>query len=102
VRVGDSDSFMFDFGPTGRFVAGVEHGTVKAVTSLPGGNSAIPGSPCYVNLLEPWLRNETFPLQDPSTGVLSTQLYLPWTGDYTRRHRGWRGSAEGASDNRSR
>ena len=77
VRVSDSDSFMFDFGPTGRFVAGVEHGTVKAVTSLPGGESAIPGSPYYVNLLEPWLRNESFPLQDPSTGVLSTQLYLP-------------------------
>jgi penicillin amidase len=77
VRVSDSDSFMFNFGPTGRFVAGVEHGTVKAVTSLPGGESAVPGSPYYVNLLEPWLRNESFPLQDPSTGVLSTQLYLP-------------------------
>ena len=51
--------------------------TATAGIVLPGGESAIPGSPYYVNLLEPWLRNESFPLQDPSTGVLSTQLYLP-------------------------
>ena len=60
VRVSDSDSFMFDFGPTGRFVAHVEHHDVKAETSLPGGESAIPGSPYYFNLLEPWLRNKSF------------------------------------------
>jgi len=63
VRVSDSDSFMFDFGPTGRYVAHVGAAGVTAESSLPGGASAIPGSPWYFNLLEPWLRNETFPLQ---------------------------------------
>jgi len=63
VRVSDSDSFMFDFGPTGRYVALVDIAGVQGETSLPGGESAIPGSPWYFNLLEPWLRNETFPLQ---------------------------------------
>jgi penicillin amidase len=60
IRVGDSDSFMFDFGPTGRFVARLEPDKVKGETSLPGGESAIPGNPFYLNLLESWLRNETF------------------------------------------
>lgn len=63
VRVTDSDSFMFDFGPTGRFVAAFGHGGIVAESSLPGGESALPGSPYYFNLLEPWLRNETFPLE---------------------------------------
>ena len=62
VRVSDSDSMMFDFGPTGRFVAQLGPRKVKAQTSLPGGESAVPGSPHYLNLLEPYLRNETFDL----------------------------------------
>jgi len=63
VRVSDSDSFMFEFGPTGRYVAQVEANDVQGETSLPGGESAIPGSPYYFNLLEPWLNNETFPME---------------------------------------
>jgi hypothetical protein len=63
VRVSDADSFMFEFGPTGRFVARIEAGSVTAQTSLPGGESAIPGGPCYFNLPEPWLRNEAFPME---------------------------------------
>jgi penicillin amidase len=62
VRVGDSDSFRFEFGPTGRFVARVDERGIRAETSLPGGESAIPGSPFYLNLLEPYLNNETFRL----------------------------------------
>jgi hypothetical protein len=30
---------------------------------LPGGQSAIPGSPFYINLLEPYLTNETYVLR---------------------------------------
>ena len=81
VRVSDSDSFMFDFGPTGRFVARAGPWQVKAVTSLPGGESAIPGSPFYLNLLEPWLRNETFRmLKSPhrlQQEAVSIQEFLP-------------------------
>ena len=58
-----SVSMMFDFGPTGRFVAQLGPRKVMAETSLPGGESARPDSPYYLNLLEPYLRNETFQLQ---------------------------------------
>lgn len=59
IRVPGSDSFMFNAGPTGRFVSQMKRRKVKAVSSLPGGESAIPASPFYLNLLEPWLVNET-------------------------------------------
>ncbi|HSS64277.1 MAG TPA: penicillin acylase family protein, partial [Gammaproteobacteria bacterium] len=81
IRVTDSDSFMFDFGPTGRFVARLVPARVKAETSLPGGESAIPGSPFYLNLLEPWLMNETHPMlvfpDDVRDNAVSTQVFLP-------------------------
>ena len=81
VRVSDSDSFMFEFGPTGRFVARLGPVKVKAVTSLPGGESAIPGSPYYLNLLEPYLNNETFRMltapDDVQGDAVSIQEFLP-------------------------
>ena len=81
VRVSDSNSFMFEFGPTGRFVARTGPWKVRAVTSLPGGNSAVPSSPYYVNLLESYLNNETFRMRLSSHHVdwdaLSVQSYLP-------------------------
>jgi penicillin amidase len=57
-----SDAFMFNAGATGRFVSEFRRGRQTAVTSLPGGESAIPFTPFYLNLLEPWLLNETHPL----------------------------------------
>lgn len=81
VRVKDSDSFMFDFGPTGRFVARPGRQKVRAVTSLPGGESSVPSSPFYVNLLEPYLNNETFPLLTSPRAVkwdeFSTEEFVP-------------------------
>lgn len=77
VRVSDSDSFMFEFGPTGRFVAEAGRRKVRAETSLPGGESAIPGSPFYVNLLEPWLKNKTFRMKASGHNTLSIQEYEP-------------------------
>ncbi len=81
VRVSDSDSFMFDAGPTGRFVARLGWFKVRAVTSLPGGESGDPESPFYVNLLEPYLGNETFPLVTSPHAIrasaYSTHRYRP-------------------------
>jgi penicillin amidase len=81
IRVKDSDSFMFDFGATGRYVASPGRHHIKAETSLPGGESSVPGSPFYVNLLEPYLNNETFPLPHSSKpgkkNVFSTQEFVP-------------------------
>jgi penicillin amidase len=77
VRVNNSDSFMFEFGPTGRFVAEAGRRKVKAKSSLAGGESAIPGDPFYMNLLEPWLRNETYSLQAGRYNALPVQEYQP-------------------------
>jgi penicillin amidase len=81
IRVKDSDSFMFDFGATGRYVASPGRRHVKAETSLPGGESSVPGSPFYVNLLEPYLKNKTFPLRHSSKPgkkhAFSTQQFVP-------------------------
>lgn len=83
VRVKDSDSFMFEFGPTGRFVARLGRGGPRAETSLPGGESAVPGDPDYVNLLEPYLRNETFRLHLSPYAIFrnarSVEKFLPGT-----------------------
>ena len=76
-----SDSFMFNLGPTGRFVAQFRWLKPKAVSSLPGGESAVPGSPFYLNLLEPWLLNQTYPLlvSPWKVGVdaVSKQVFAP-------------------------
>ncbi len=81
VRVSDSDSFMFDSGATGRFVAWLGSFKVRAVTSLPGGESGIPGNPFYLNLLEPYLDNKTFPLLTSKHAIraraFSTHYYRP-------------------------
>ncbi|MDJ0944939.1 MAG: penicillin acylase family protein [Kiloniellales bacterium] len=76
-----SDAFMFNLGPTGRFVAEFGRRKLKAVSSLPGGESAVPGSPFYLNLLEPWLLNQTYPLLVSPRKVRAdaekTQIFAP-------------------------
>ncbi len=89
------DSFMFGDGPTGRFVAWLGWHKVRAVTSLPGGESGIPGNPFYLNLLEPYLGNETYPLLTSphaiSAGAYSSDFYRPW-GIARRKNGNDRGS----------
>ena len=76
-----SDAFMFSAGPTGRFVSEFRRGRQTAVTSMPGGESAIPFTPFYLNLLEPWLLNETFPLLVApgliQADAVDTQYFVP-------------------------
>lgn len=72
-RAATLNGFMFGSGPVRRAVSeGIPSG-VKTVTSLPGGVSGNPSSPWYVNLLRPWLTNDTFPIDVPVAGPL-----LPW------------------------
>jgi len=53
------------------------------VLFLPGGESAIPGSPFYINLLEPWLLNETHPLRvspgQNRADAFATENFVPPT-----------------------
>lgn len=58
-----ANGFMFSFAPALRYVASLESAGIESVSSLPGGQSGVPGSPFYLNLLGRWLTNEAFPLR---------------------------------------
>jgi len=62
IRGDTADAFMFDHGAGMRFVSEAGPGGVRAVSSLPGGVSGVPGSPHYADLLPGWLTNEAFQL----------------------------------------
>ncbi len=76
-----TDAFMFNEGASGRFVSQLKKHKVQAKSSLPGGESAIPGSPFYLNLLEPWLLNISYKLQvspdDVQADAYSIQNFIP-------------------------
>lgn len=58
----DLNGFMFGSGPVRRFVAEPARGYRGRVeSSLPGGTSGVLGSPWYVNLLDDWLANNSYP-----------------------------------------
>ena len=63
IRAQNANDFMFNAGPTNRFVAMMEEeGRIKAESIWPGGTSGVLGNPNYVNMLPLWLTNETIPL----------------------------------------
>jgi penicillin amidase len=62
VRAGNAGAFMFGGGPANRYVSASGRGGVDARSSLPGGTSALPSSPWYLNLLPMWLTDDSFPL----------------------------------------
>jgi penicillin amidase len=70
LRAADANAFMFSEGPAHRFVAQVSPGRMRAETSLPGGESGVLGSQHYVDLLERWLVNDSFPLRTNATEIL--------------------------------
>ena len=61
VRGASSDGFVFDSGPARRFIAEAGWPGVRAESALPGGTSALPTSPFYLNLLRPYLTNDYYP-----------------------------------------
>ena len=61
VRASSPDGFMFDSGPARRFVAEMRPGHIVAESALPGGTSALPSSPYYLNLLRPYLTDDYYP-----------------------------------------
>jgi penicillin amidase len=63
VRANTVNGFMFGSGPSRRYVGEVSPTGIHAETSLPGGVSALPTSPYYVNLLPLWLTNGTYPAE---------------------------------------
>jgi penicillin G amidase len=71
VRADAANEFGFGGGPANRYVSEPRApGDVRAVSSLPGGTSGVPGTPFYVNLLPSWLTNDTFTWRlDAATGA---------------------------------
>jgi penicillin amidase len=65
----NSNGFMFPNGPSRRYVASIESGGIESVSSLPGGQSGIPSSQFYLNLLRRWLTNEAFPLKTDAVDI---------------------------------
>jgi penicillin G amidase len=61
VRAASSDGFMFGSGPARRFIATSARGRMTAEAALPGGTSALPTSPYYLNLLRPYLTDDYYP-----------------------------------------
>ena len=60
VRASSSDGFMFGSGPARRFVATPSGREMWAESALPGGTSALPDSPWYLNLLRPYLTDDYY------------------------------------------
>jgi penicillin amidase len=62
-RAATAEGFRFGSGPANRYVSSATRKGVDARTSLPGGTSALPTSPFYLNLLPLWLTDDSIPLR---------------------------------------
>ena len=78
IRASGLNSFMFRSGPARRFVGQPSPGHTAAVSALPGGTSADPTSPFYLNLLRPYLRDDYYP------ALLAAEVTSAQTADVTR------------------
>ena len=63
VRASSVNGFMFGSGPARRFVASPIGLQMFAQSALPGGTSALPSSPYYLNLLRPYLTDDYYNAQ---------------------------------------
>jgi penicillin amidase len=81
VRAANAEGFRFGSGPARRFAASLVPGHTVAVSALPGGTSADPASPFYLNLLRPYLVNQYYPAllpnEVPQASVASELLLVP-------------------------
>lgn len=75
------NEFMYSNGPVNRFVAEAGRPSVTAESVWPGGTSAIPANPFYLNLLTRYLTNDTVPLlfgqSDLQHNLYSVSKFVP-------------------------
>src|SRR5262249_61669643 len=81
VRAAEVVGFMLGSGLARRFTANPAPSHAVAVSALPGGTSADPASPFYLNLLRPYLSNQYYQAllasEIPHGGIASQTLLLP-------------------------
>jgi penicillin amidase len=66
-----AEGYLFSRGPSNRMVTELTRGPMKRSESAwPGGVSAVPGSPGYLNLLPLWLTNDTVRLRTTAWELL--------------------------------
>jgi penicillin amidase len=82
VRGHGPDGFMFDRGPTNRWVSDVTPAGPRSQSAWPGGTSAVPGDPFYLfPMLPRWLANDAeavrFSAGEVNLGCLGTTVFDP-------------------------
>ena len=80
-RASDSDAFMFSHGPSRRYLGAIGNvpGSIEGENILPGGESGVLGDRFYANMLDRYLRNETYPMRSTLaqiTSALDSELVL--------------------------
>ncbi|HSR51046.1 MAG TPA: penicillin acylase family protein, partial [Acidobacteriota bacterium] len=85
-RADGPNEFMFGSGPARRFVGDLSPDGVAGEQVIPGGQTAILGTPDYGGQLPLWLTNQYHPLRlsrdQVEAGQVSEQVFLPRTYDF--------------------
>jgi penicillin G amidase len=88
INANQSNGFMFTAGASRRYVASIKSNAVDSVSSLPGGESGVPGNQFNLNLLPLWLTNEAFPLvsniDNSPNLVIRIDIFRPLLGGILR------------------
>ena len=79
-RADSVNGFMFSSGPTNRLVMKVQPGGIEAVSIWPGGTSAVPGNPFYIDPMLPrWLTNDADPLRFSAADLIGHSYSSDWS-----------------------
>jgi penicillin amidase len=80
-RAASADGFMFDHGPSRRFIGEAAPSGIRATQVIAGGESGEPADPWFGNQLGLWLTNEAHPAlatkRDVAGGAAATDVLVP-------------------------
>jgi penicillin amidase len=81
VRADSVNAFMFGSGPNRRYVGELTRRGPVGRSALPGGLSAVPGSRHYLDLLRPYLTDDSYPVRtsplDIARATESRTVFVP-------------------------
>jgi penicillin G amidase len=80
-RAATLNAFMFNSGPSRRFIGNAQPNGIQATQVIPGGEGGEPTDPTFANQLGLWLTNEAHPALQTTSAVAqnaaSEQVFLP-------------------------